>query len=147
MATMTMMPHFLGRSLRTGTNYKFLGQPAIGKTHSIYAFAAEQQAKDKNFLFIPFDGGTLQPTDTVMAMPNVAEGTIRRLVDETLLDACRPGAFGAIYIGEWPLMAMETSKGFQKMIGHEYFAKGLRISPDVVFWSDGNRLKDRSGAQ
>ena len=147
MAMMSQMDHYLGRSIRTRTNYIFVGQPAIGKTYNRLKYAMARQQEDPNFLYVPFDGGTLQPTDTVMAMPHVAEGTIRRCVDETLLKCCEPGAYGVIDIGEWPLMSGEVRKGFQKMIGHEYFAKGRRISPDVVFWADGNRLKDKSGAQ
>src|SRR5271165_903083 len=145
MAAMTQMDHYLGRSVRTLTNYLFLGQPGIGKTFNRTKFALAMQKEDPNFLYIPFDGGTLSPTDTVMA--NVSDGTIERLVDRTLIAACQEGAYGVIDIGEWMLMPMEVSKGFQKMLNHEYFALGKRISPGVVFWGDGNRLKDRSGAQ
>jgi hypothetical protein len=147
MATMAMMEHLLARALRTGNNYRFLSPPAYGKTTSIYLFADKEQAKDKDFLFIPFDGGTLAPTDTVMSMPNIPEQTIDRLLDRTLIPATREGAHGIIYIGEWMLMAMEVSKGFQKMVNHEYFAQGRRIQPGVIFITDGNRLKDRSGGQ
>jgi hypothetical protein len=146
MATMNQMRHIILRALRTGHNVKFLSQPALGKTTMINLVADEMRAKDKDFLFMHFDGGTLAPTDTVMSMPDMQDSTIKQLIDSRLVQACKEGARGMIYVGEWPLMGLEVSKGFQKMVNHEWFG-GRRISPGVIFIADGQRLKDRSGTQ
>jgi hypothetical protein len=146
-ATMNQMGHILKRAIRTQMNVKFLSQPALGKTTLIEKLAAEVQASDPNFFYLHRDGGTLAPTDTVMAMPNMAERTIDKLVDAGMPNFYdSPDMRGMIYVGEWPLMGLEVSKGFQKLLNHEDIG-GFRVPPGVIFVADGQRLKDRSGAQ
>jgi hypothetical protein len=80
-----------------------------------------------------------------MSMPDMAEQTIRKLVDGTLPNwYVTPDAVGIIYVGEWMLMGLEVSKGFQKLINHEDIG-GFRLPPGVIVIADGNRVKDKSG--
>jgi hypothetical protein len=147
MATMNQMETIVRRAVRCAYNVMFLSQPALGKTTKINEIVTDLQTQDPTFFFMHMDGGTLAPTDVVMAMPDMAESVVKKLVDGRLPNAYSlPDLRGLIYVGEWPLMGMETSRGFQKLINHEDIG-GFRIPDNVIFVSDGNRLRDRSGGQ
>ena len=148
MATLHDMPTFVGRALRCRYNLMFRSQPALGKTCAINKIAADQQAEDPDFYYAHMDGGTLTPPDTSMAVPDMQEWVIRRVVDETFVNGYKfPDRRGMIYVGEWMLMGLETNKGLQKLINHEDVGGHFRLAPGVIVIADGNRMKDRSGAQ
>ena len=147
MATMHEMKPMTERALRCHFNIKWISQPALGKTKLIEAIAREQQELDPEFFFCVMDGGTMQPTDTVMAMPNMDKRIIELFRAGWLPNAYdTPDLRGIIYIGEIPLMGLEVEKGFQKLQNHEDVG-GFRIPDGVIFVGDGNRLSDKSGAQ
>lgn len=147
MATMHQMKPLVERALRCHFNIKFLSQPAMGKTKAMEEIKAEQQALDPDFFFRVWDGGTMQPTDTVMSMPVIEKKIIEKFRDGDLPNAYEnPSLRGIIYIGEIALMGMETSRGFQKLWNHEDIG-GFRIPDGVIFVGDGNRMSDKSGAQ
>ena len=147
MATMQQVKPIIRRALRRRFNVMFRSPPAYGKTYAITEVAREEQQKDPTFLFVQIDGGTLAPTDLSMSMPDMAEKVIARLVDERLPNAYNdPSAHGMIYVGEWMLAGLEVNRGLQKLVNHEELG-GFRIPDGMIFVADGNRLKDRSGAQ
>jgi hypothetical protein len=137
------MDEILEHQWETKDNVCFLSQPGLGKTKKIEGWMQAKADADPKFGRIWFDGGTLSPTDTVMSMPNIGEQTIDRLLARDLLPATVPGTYGVIYIGEWPLMSGEVSRGWQKMMNHEWF-NGKRIEPGWLIVSDGQRMVDKS---
>jgi hypothetical protein len=148
MATLHDINTIAGRAIRCGYNVMLRSQPALGKTWAINKLAASMQAEDPEFYYAYLDGGTLTPPDVVMAIPDMAEMLIRKLVDGTFPNYYKtPDARGIIYIGEWMLMGLEVNKGMQKLINHEDVGGGFRLAPGVIIFADGNRLKDKSGAQ
>jgi hypothetical protein len=150
MATMGQGKALVRRAIRTGDNLMLLSPPARGKTFLIDETCNEAlKAKDIDRV-VHFDAGTLSPTDTTMSMPDmdnliiqvVRDGRLPNFYDE-------PNSRGVIVVGEWMLMGIETSKGFQKLANKEDLGgikKGFRIPPGWVFVADGNRLQDKSGA-
>jgi len=148
MATMSQIDHLLERAVRTKQNIRFLSKPGIGKTTKIMQFIARKKQENPDFYAAVYDGGTMSPSDLIMAMPNVGNGTIDKLTDADLPNFYEtPDLVGVIYFGEWQLMGLETAKGAQKIINHEDYAVGKRIPPGVICVADGQRLVDRSGAQ
>jgi len=148
MATMHQLDTIIGRAMRQKYNVMLLSQPALGKTTAITKFAMEQQAKNPDFFFDTMDGGTLAPTDVVMSMPDMTDQQIVRLVDGRLPNGYKtPNLEGILYVGEWMLMSLEVSRGFQKLINHEPLGGGFKLADGVIVVADGNRLKDRSGGQ
>jgi hypothetical protein len=141
------MPVLVGRALRCHYNIMFRSQPALGKTFALNKLVAQLQAEDPDFYYAFQDGGTLTPPDVVMSVPDMQEWLIRKIVDETFVNAYQhPEARGIIYVGEWMLMGLEVNKGLQKLINHEDVGGRFRLAPGVIIVADGNRLKDKSGA-
>jgi hypothetical protein len=144
---MQQMERITLRSLRCRYNTMWRSQPALGKTYRINAIAAALKAQDPDFVFEHFDCGTMAPTDLRMAMPDMSEKQIVSLVDERLPNAYKtPDAVGMIYWGEWMLAGLEVNRGLQKLINHEDLG-GYRMPDGVINIADGNRAKDKSGAQ
>jgi hypothetical protein len=148
MAMMTHMTPLTERALRCQFNVKYLSPPARGKTKLIEEIVKRQKELDPEFFFDVWDGGTMQPTDTVMAMPVVETKLIEMFRSGRLPNHyVTPDLRGIIYVGEIPLMGAEVSKGFQKLWNHEDIGGEFRIPAGVIFVGDGNRLTDKSGAQ
>jgi hypothetical protein len=147
MATMQQMDTIVRRALRCRYNVGFLSQPALGKTYKLNEIATSLQTEDPTFFFEHIDCGTLAPTDLVMSMPDMVEKDIARLVDGRLPNAYKlPNVCGLIYWGEWMLAGLEVNRGLQKLINHEDCG-GFRLPHGIINVMDGNRQKDRSGAQ
>jgi|SRR5580765_5256561 len=147
MATMHQAKHLIQRALRCQFNVKLISEPGLGKTCLIEEIRDEQQKLDPEFFFDVWDGGTMQPTDTVMAMPVVEERIIEMFRNGKLPNAYKtPDLRGIIYVGEVGLMGLEVERGFQKLWNHEDIG-GFRIPAGVIFVADGNRLTDKSGVQ
>lgn len=147
MATMNDMDTIVRRAARCQYNVMFLSQPALGKTTRLNLIVEALQAEDPDFYYTHLDMGTLAPTDLVMSMPDMTDKEIRRLIDGRLPNAYKtPDLKGIIYCGEWMLMGMEVNRGIQKLANHEDLG-GFRIPEGVIFVADGNRQKDKSGAQ
>jgi hypothetical protein len=146
-SSMNQVRPLVRRALRCRYNLLLISEPALGKTTMINKVGEEEKAADPYFCFQRMDGGTMAPTDTVMAMPDMDARSILRLIDGRLPNAYNtPDMRGIIYIGEWMLMGAETSRGFQKLINHEDLG-GFRIPDGVIFVADGNGFKHRSQAQ
>jgi hypothetical protein len=148
MATMHDMDVIVRRALRCKYNVMFRSQPALGKTFKVNEIVSALQAEDPEFYYAYLDGGTLTPPDVVMSVPDMQEFMIRKLVDGTFPNYYKtPDAHGIIYVGEWMLQGFEVNKGTQKLINHEDVGGGFRLAPGIIIVADGNRLKDKSGAQ
>lgn len=148
MATMHQMEALVKRAVRCQYNVMFLSQPALGKTFKLDEMIAHFRTEDPDFFSLYIDGGTMSPTDLVMAMPNIEERVIDLLTSRNLPNFYdTPDLKGIIYVGEWMLMGLEVSKGMQKLVNHEDYGDRKRIPPGVIFVADGNRVKDRSGGQ
>jgi hypothetical protein len=147
MATMAHMELITRRAVRTRSNVMFLSPPARGKTAEGKRIEEEMLAGKEIDYVTHFDGGTLAPTDVMMSMPDMQELCIQQLRDKRLPNAHdTPELRGIINVGEWMLMGLEVSRGFQKLVNHEELG-GFRIPDGVIFRSDGNRLQDKSGGQ
>lgn len=143
---------FVRRCFYTQQNATIYGPPATGKTFNIEAavreLAAEVEAGGKRFVYAYLNGGTLTPTDLVMAMPDPdAPGKLRYYFNGALPNAYDdPDVVGVLLIGEVALLGMAASAPLQKVVNHEDVG-GYRLPDGIVVFMDGNLMSDRSGAQ
>jgi hypothetical protein len=140
------------RCYYTNQNFLMYGAPATGKTFNIEAavreLGAEVEATGKRFVYAYLNGGTLTPTDLVMAMPDPqSNGKLRYYFNAALPNAHDdPDMTGVLLIGETALLGMAASAPLQKVINHEEVG-GYRLPDGIIVGMDGNLMSDRSNAQ
>lgn len=134
------------RAYLAKANLLMLGQPGIGKTCSIEAFAEKMRERVPEFKVWHFYGPTMSPMDIQASMPDNATNTLK-----VYSNACLPNAYtepdvkGVVFVGEMLNTDPTTLKLLQKYVNGEDMNGCLKKPHDVMVIADSNRLEDKAG--
>lgn len=134
------------RSYLAKSNLLMLGQPGIGKTCSIEAFAEKMRERVPDFKVWHFYGPTMSPMDIQASMPDNATQTLK-----VYSNACLPNAYtdpdvkGVVFVGEMLNTDPTTLKLLQKYVNGEDMNGVLKKPAGVMVVADSNRLEDKAG--
>lgn len=136
----------LALSYAAGTNIMLLSKPAIGKSETTEAWAADMAKRIEGFTFHPFDIGTANPNDVAAYMPDDKSGTLRVYPNDVLPNAYqKPDQKGAVFMDEIMNGDPTTVKVFQKYINGEDISGKLRKPDGVIVIAASNRIGDKAG--
>jgi hypothetical protein len=136
----------------SGVNIGLTGQPGVGKTESIKAWAATLKAsdirpdlaqpgdEDRPVRFIPIATTTKESVD-VSGLMEIKDGVTRWSPPAWVPvgnEAC------VVFLDEFPQAELPTQLAFQKLIDRDL--DGAEVSPRALFIVAGNRLEDNAGA-
>lgn len=149
------LPAVLARNYAANINTFIHGQPGIGKTDTVNAFAERMREKlGKNaqgadkFVLKTFYAPTLSPMDIQASAPDAATGLLRMYNNEALPNAyVDPTMEGVLFLGELPNTDPATAKLLQKYINGEDMSGCLKKPVGIRIIADGNRISDKSGVQ
>ena len=125
------------------------GRPGCGKTQTLYQ-AIESYCKKHihpDFEVIHMPSAALAVYDFVAMIPDVANGTLKEVVNERLLRACDPDFVGMVYFDEYTQMDTEAQKPLAKIVNERLLGSTHRLSPNCILMFAGNLATHKSGAR
>lgn len=140
------MPLVMVRAYLAKSNLLMLGQPGIGKTCTIEAFAEKMRERVADFKIWHFYGPTMSPMDIQASMPDNVTNTLK-----VYSNACLPNAYthpdekGVVFVGEMLNTDPTTLKLLQKYVNGEDMNGCLKKPAGVMVIADSNRLEDKAG--
>lgn len=134
------------RAYLAKANLLMLGQPGIGKTHSIEAFAEKMRERVPEFKVWHFYGPTMSPMDIQASMPDNETQTLKVYSNASLPNAyTHPDVKGVVFVGEMLNTDPTTLKLLQKYVNGEDMNGCLKKPDGVMVIADSNRMEDKAG--
>lgn len=138
----------LARNFLAGVNTFMQSKPAVGKTQSVEAWAAEMAKRVPGFKLYQFYAPTMSPMDIVASAPDYETGKLKLYANAAMPNSYDdPDMKGCIFIDEMPNADQATLKLLQKYVNGEDMSGILRKPTGVMVIAAGNRLEDKSGVQ
>ena len=133
-------------SYAAGSNIMLLSKPAIGKSESVEAWAAEMAKRVSGFGYWPYDLLTANPNDVCAYMPDDKTRKLAVYPSATLPNAYDdPDLKGVVFMDEIMNGDPTTVKVFQKYCNNENISGSLRKPDGVIIAMASNRIGDKAG--